>query len=270
VPPSVVLIVDADCRVSDGTVDRLVRASSATNRPAQALYLMQAAPDAAPPMRIAAFAWLVKNKVRPEGLDRLRLPCQLTGSGMAFPWATLRSAALATGHIVEDLKLGLEFARNGSAPMLCGGTLVTSEFASSPAGVKTQRTRWEHGHLSVISRDGPGFFLHALRARNWKLLAMTIDLCVPPTALLVLLGALSWICGALLFVLTGSVGGLAAATVAVALIAASVLSSWLIYARTLLPFSDLLRGATYAFGKIPLYARFVVARQMDWVRSRRD
>jgi cellulose synthase/poly-beta-1,6-N-acetylglucosamine synthase-like glycosyltransferase len=269
-PPSVVLIVDADCRVSDGTVDRLVRASSATNRPAQALYLMQAAPDAAPPMRIAEFAWLVKNKVRPEGLNRLGLPCQLTGSGMAFPWAALASAVLATEHIVEDLKLGLELARHGSAPMLCQGALVTSEFPSSSAGVETQRTRWEHGHLSVISRDGPRFFVHALRTRNWKLLAMTIDLCVPPTALLVLLGALSWICGGLLYLRTGSVRDLIVATVAVALIAATVLGSWLIYARTLLPFSDLLRGVTYTLGKIPLYARFLVARQMDWVRSRRD
>jgi cellulose synthase/poly-beta-1,6-N-acetylglucosamine synthase-like glycosyltransferase len=269
-PPSVILIVDADCHVFEGTVDRVVRATGASGRPVQALYLMQASADAPAPLRLAEFAWLVKNQVRPVGLNRLGLPCQLTGSGMAFPWAALSGATLATGHIVEDLKLGLELARKGSAPVLCLGTLITSEFPSSSTGVKTQRTRWEHGHLSVISRDAPGFFLHALRARNWKLLAMTIDLCVPPTALLLLLGVLSWICGALLFQLTHSVWALTAATVAGALIAASVLLSWLIYARTLLRFSDLLVGATYALGKIPLYARFLVARQIDWVRSRRD
>jgi cellulose synthase/poly-beta-1,6-N-acetylglucosamine synthase-like glycosyltransferase len=269
-PPNIVLIVDADCQVSEGTVDRLVCATSAIGKPVQALYLMRAAAEAQAPMRIAEFAWLVKNKVRPEGLNRLGLPCQLTGSGMAFPWDVLSKASLATGHIVEDLKLGLDLARNGSAPMLCPGALVTSEFPSSSAGVKTQRTRWEHGHLSVISKEGTGFFLHSLRARNWSLLAMTIDLCVPPMALLVLLGTLSWICAALLFLRTGSVAGFAAATIAVALIAASVLSSWLTYARTLVPFSDLLLGATYAFGKIPLYARFLMARQMEWVRSRRD
>jgi cellulose synthase/poly-beta-1,6-N-acetylglucosamine synthase-like glycosyltransferase len=269
-PPSVVLIVDADCHVSEGTVDRLVRAACATGKPAQALYLMQAAPDAPAPMRMAEFAWLVKNRVRPEGLDRLGLPCQLTGSGMAFPWMTLSGATLATGHIVEDLKLGLELARNGSAPMLCRGTLVTSEFPNSSAGIDTQRTRWEHGHLSVISRDAAGFFLHALRTRNWKLLAMTIDLCVPPMALLVLLATLSWICAALLFLRAGSVTDLAATTVAVGLIAASVLSSWLTYARRFLPLSDLLLAATYALRKLPLYAQFLVARQVDWVRSRRD
>jgi cellulose synthase/poly-beta-1,6-N-acetylglucosamine synthase-like glycosyltransferase len=269
-PPSIVLIVDADCDVADGTVDRLARASGDTGRPAQAIYLMRVAAGAPAPMRLAEFAWVVKNKVRPEGLSQLGLPCQLTGSGMAFPWDALSGANLATGHIVEDLKLGLELARKGSAPMLCRGTLITSEFPTSSAGVKTQRTRWEHGHLGIMTKDGPRLFLDAVRDGNWKLLAMTLDLCVPPTALLLLLGAFAWICSALLFLLSGSTGALVGATVAVALIAVSVLSSWLIYARTLLPFSELLLGAAYALAKIPLYARFLVARQMQWIRSRRD
>ncbi len=269
-PPSVVLVIDADCRVSEGTVDRLVRAAGVTGRPAQALNLMQATADAPASMRLAEFAWLVKNKVRPEGLNCFGLPCQLTGTGMAFPWRVLSTATLATGHITEDLKLGLELARDGSPPMLCRGTLVTSEFPSSSAGVKTQRTRWEHGHLSVISRDAAGFLIHGLMEGNWKLLAMTIDLCVPPTALLMLMGVLSWICGASLFLLTNSAWALIAASVALALIAAAVFSSWVRYGRKILPFTELLLGTTYALRKIPLYARFLVARQVNWVRSRRD
>jgi cellulose synthase/poly-beta-1,6-N-acetylglucosamine synthase-like glycosyltransferase len=269
-PPSVVLIVDADCNVSEGTVDRLVRASCATQRPAQALYLMHSPAGAPAPMRIAQFAWLVKNRVRPQGLHVLGLPCQLTGTGMAFPWAVLSRASLATGHLVEDLKLGLELARDGSPPALCPDTLVSSEFPSSPAGVKTQRTRWEHGHLGVIARDAPRLLFDALKARNVALLAMTIDLCVPPTALLVLLAMASLLGGIMLFLLTGSSWVLAAATLAAALIGASVLSSWLVYARGFLPLSDLLRGMSYALRKVPLYMRFLVARQLDWVRSRRD
>jgi cellulose synthase/poly-beta-1,6-N-acetylglucosamine synthase-like glycosyltransferase len=269
-PPSVVLVIDADCRIGEGTVDRLVRAAGVTGRPAQALNLMQAAADGPAPMRLAEFAWLVKNKVRPEGLRNLGLPCQLGGTGMAFPWGVLSTATLATAHLAEDLKLGLELARNGFAPKLCSGALVTSEFPTSSAGVKTQRTRWEHGHLSVISRNAPGFLLHALAERNWKLLAMTIDLCVPPTALLMLLGVLAWICGALVFVFADATLPFIAASIALALIGAAIFSSWLRYGRERLPFSQLLLGATYALRKIPLYARFLVARQMDWVRSRRD
>src|SRR5215469_1653770 len=67
-PPDVVLIVDADCLLSADAVDRLARMVVARGKPAQALNLMQATADAAPSMRLAEFAWLVKNKVRPQGL----------------------------------------------------------------------------------------------------------------------------------------------------------------------------------------------------------
>ena len=44
-PPEIVMIVDADCRVSPTTVDRLAFVCSTKKRPVQALYLMTAAAD---------------------------------------------------------------------------------------------------------------------------------------------------------------------------------------------------------------------------------
>ena len=70
---------------------------------------MQAAEGASLKMRLAEFAWVIKNQVRPLGLHRLGLPCQLMGSGMASPWACINSADLATGHIVEDLNSELNW-----------------------------------------------------------------------------------------------------------------------------------------------------------------
>ena len=90
--PEIVLIVDADCRVRQEGIDRLSRLSQRTGRPVQALYLMQAAEGASLKMRLAGFAWVIKNQVRPLGLHRLGLPCQLMGSGMASPWACINSA----------------------------------------------------------------------------------------------------------------------------------------------------------------------------------
>ena len=116
--PEIVLIIDADCRVRQGGIDRLARLSQRTGRPVQALYLMQAAEGASLKMRLAEFAWVIKNQVRPLGLHRLRLPCQLMGSGMAFPWACINSADLATGHIVEDLKLGIELAQSRNTAII--------------------------------------------------------------------------------------------------------------------------------------------------------
>jgi cellulose synthase/poly-beta-1,6-N-acetylglucosamine synthase-like glycosyltransferase len=269
-PPDVILIVDADCHVSPGAIDHLVRLCCKTNRPVQAIYLMQAGPGSRLNMRIAEFAWLVKNKVRPQGLHRLGLPCQLTGTGMAFPWGALSKALLATGHIVEDLKLGLELARAGAAPMLCPEALVTSHFPTSAEGIKGQRTRWEHGHLGVILSDAPRLFLDGMRGRSADLLALALDLCVPPTALLALLVAAIWVSCAILFYLTAAAWPLALASLAALLMAASVLMSWRAYGRHIMTLGTLLLSIIYPLWKIPLYLRFLVARQVDWVRSKRD
>ena len=269
-PPEVILIVDADCHVSPGTVDLLVRLCCKTNRPVQAIYLMQAGPEARSNMRIAEFAWLVKNKVRPLGLNRLGLPCQLTGTGMAFPWGWLSKATLATGHIVEDLKLGLELARAGAAPLLCPEALVTSKFPTSGDGIKSQRTRWEHGHLGVILNDAPRLVFDGVRRRDADLLALVLDLCVPPTALLALLVVAIWTSCAILYYLTAAAWPLGLASLAALLMAASVLMSWRAYGRDIMTLGTLLLSVVYPLRKIPLYLRFLVARQVDWVRSKRD
>jgi cellulose synthase/poly-beta-1,6-N-acetylglucosamine synthase-like glycosyltransferase len=269
-PPDVVLMVDADCHVSPGSVDRLARLCCKTDRPAQAIYLMHAGPAAGLNMRVAEFAWLVKNKVRPLGLHRLGLPCQLTGTGMAFPWACISKAMLATGHIVEDLKLGLELARTGAAPTLCPEALVTSTFPTSVDGIRSQRARWEHGHLNVILSDARLLFLAGVRGRSADLLALALDLCVPPTALLALCLAAVWTSCAILFHLTGAIWPLALASLAALLMAASVLMSWAVYGRHIMTLGTLLLSVIYPLWKIPLYLRFLVARQVDWVRSKRD
>lgn len=141
-PPDVVVVIDADCQVAPGSIDKLARLCAKTGRPVQSLNLMRAGKGADFKMRIAEFAWIVKNQARPEGLLRLGLPCQLMGTGMAFPWLCIRTAKLATGHIVEDLQLGIDLARAGTPPLFCPDALVVSEFPTSSDGVQGQRTRW--------------------------------------------------------------------------------------------------------------------------------
>ena len=116
---------------------------------------MHAPPGARLEMRIAAFAWVVKNKLRPLGAAVLGGPCQLMGTGMAFPWPMLRDAPLATGHLVEDMQLGLDLARAGTPPLFCPAAGVSSVFPLDRAAARTQRTRWEHGHLSMLAGVGP-------------------------------------------------------------------------------------------------------------------
>ena len=269
-PPDVVLILDADCQASPCTVDLLVRSCCKSGRPVQSIYLMQTESGAKSTTRIAQFAWLVKNKVRPVGLHRLGLPCQLMGTGMAFPWASLAEANLATGHIVEDLKLGLDLARAGSAPMLCPQALVTSNFPTSVDGIAAQRTRWEHGHLSVISIDAARLLLDGVRSLRLELLALALDLSVPPIALLALLITSIWASSAILFYFTAVVWPVTLASLAGLEMAAAVLVSWQVYGREILSLSNLSLSVIYAVRKIPMYLRYLIARQVDWVRSKRD
>jgi cellulose synthase/poly-beta-1,6-N-acetylglucosamine synthase-like glycosyltransferase len=268
--PEIVIIVDADCEVAPGTVDRLARLCSHSGRPVQALYLMHAPPDASLRLRIAEFAWIVKNQVRPTGLARLQLPCQLMGTGMAFPWSTLRCANLATGHIVEDLKLGLDLALSGTAPLFAPTALVASHFPASNEGIRSQRVRWEHGHLGVIFAEAPRLLLASLRRADLSLLALGMDLLVPPLALLSLLVVTFWSASAVFCWVTRLRLPLEIASVTAVCLGLSVLVSWLRWGRRVISFADLVLAPAYALRKIPLYVGFLFARQMQWVRSKRD
>jgi cellulose synthase/poly-beta-1,6-N-acetylglucosamine synthase-like glycosyltransferase len=268
--PDVVVVIDADCSATTGSIDRLAFVCTATARPVQALYLMFAPSGAGVMTRIGEFAWTVKNKVRPLGLHRLGLPCQLMGTGMAFPWSRIAAATLATGHIVEDLKLGIDLARAGTPPLFCPEALVTSQFPASTEGIRSQRARWEHGYLSVILSDAPRLLWAAFGTRSLDLLAMAVDLSVPPLALLMLQVATVWLLSALLCIFAKALIPVGIATVAAVLFALSVLLSWAVYGRRIISMGGLAIAVLYALWKIPLYAKFLVSRQINWVRSKRD
>jgi cellulose synthase/poly-beta-1,6-N-acetylglucosamine synthase-like glycosyltransferase len=269
-PPEVVMIVDADCRVGDGAIDLLARSCAASGTAVQARYLMLSPPGAGTMIRIAEFAFLLKNWVRPLGAGRLGIPCQLLGTGMAFPWAQVRAANLATGHIVEDLKLGLDLAVSGVPPLFCPRATVTSFFPASAEGFKSQRTRWEHGYLGVLLKDAPSVFRKAVTRRDLKLLAMGLDLSVPPIALLTLFTAAVWAGSALLYLEARWLPPFALASAGAGLLVIAIFAAWVRFGRNVVSLGTLLMAVGYALWKIPLYVKFIVARQIDWVRSKRD
>ncbi|MOA41929.1 hypothetical protein D3C78_1639430 [compost metagenome] len=60
------------------------------------------------------------------------------------------------------------------------------------------------------------------------------------------------------------------ATLGLALLGAAVLLAWARFSRELISFSVLLYAPFYAVKKIPLYLGFLIKRQVEWVRSKRD
>ena len=268
-PPEVLVIVDADCLLAEGAVDRLARACAVSQRPVQATYIMRNLPGASLKLRVAEFAVIVKNLVRPLGYRRLGLPCQLMGTGMAFPWPVIARAELATGHIVEDMKLGADLGRMGAPPLFSPEAEVMSYFPDSLQGAHTQRTRWEHGHLSVILTDAPRLLITAIRKRNGPLLAMAFDLAVPPLALLALLVSAIGAASTLLAIVFQQSGALWASASVLALFSASIVVAWMRFARPVISARELLFAPVYALLKVPVYLRFVYAKQVDWIRSAR-
>jgi cellulose synthase/poly-beta-1,6-N-acetylglucosamine synthase-like glycosyltransferase len=269
-PPEVVIVVDADCIVHGYALDMLARYALAVSRPVQALYLMHAPEGAGLKTKVAEFAWAVKNWARPLGYHHMGLPCQLMGTGMAFPWALIKDARLATGHIVEDLKLGLDFAAAGYAPHFCPGAHVSSVFASNSEGADSQRTRWEHGSLGMLVEEGLPRLEQALRERKPGLLALALDLCVPPLALLTLLVIALCILGAIGWLVTGDARPWLLAFIDLGLVGGAVLLAWLRFGRKIISLPSLAYAPFYALSKIPLYLKFLFRRQAEWVRSRRD
>jgi cellulose synthase/poly-beta-1,6-N-acetylglucosamine synthase-like glycosyltransferase len=270
-PPDIVVIVDADCRVEPGSIKILAQRAHVTGRPVQAEYLILP-PRLEPKTAINALAFLIKNRVRPLGLARLGLPCQLTGSGMAFPWAVIRKAPPGGAYLVEDMLMGLELARLGSPPLFCPDARIRSELPTRPAAQQGQRRRWEHGHLATLIEQGPRLVLEGLSRGNLDLLALGLDVLVPPLTLF-LLG----LCGVLGLNVLASLGfGLGPGPVllsfgAVAAVGASVLIAWLTQGRELVPLRYALLVPGYVLWKLPLYVAFAARRkQATWEQTERS
>ena len=185
--PEVLVIIDADCLVQANALSALITRCVETGRPVQALYLMRSRNNASARIKIAEFAWIIKNQVRPMGSERWGMPCQLMGTGMAFPFELLSKLNFGTAHIVEDMKLGIDCALKGFPPVFCPEALVESTFPEDDAGLKSQRTRWEHGHLGMIFSEASGFLKSAILNKQKFNLAMGLDLIVPPLAFLILI-----------------------------------------------------------------------------------
>jgi cellulose synthase/poly-beta-1,6-N-acetylglucosamine synthase-like glycosyltransferase len=204
------------------------------------------------------------------------LPCHLTGSGMAFPWKVLREAPETEANLVEDLVMGLDMALAGAPPLLCPAVQVTSELPAGRAAASTQRRRWEHGQLHTLRTYVPRLLVAGLARRRPALVALGLDLLVPPLALLVMVqAAVTGAAGLALWLhllpagaFGWAIAGLAAAGLLGTTLAVGV--AWARFGRATVPLRFLLFIPFYVAWKIPLYLLLAVrGRQKTWVRTAR-
>jgi cellulose synthase/poly-beta-1,6-N-acetylglucosamine synthase-like glycosyltransferase len=268
-PPDVVLMIDGDCTVAEDTIDKIARLAWKHNQPVQATYLMDVPPEPIPRDMISSFALILKNSVRPKGLAKLSLPCLLTGSGMAFSWEMINKVSFANSKTVDDMQLGLDLAIAGYAPLHCHsgkvrGRLMEDKFA------KSQRSRWEHGHMETLLTETPRLLKAAIIQKRFDLLGLNLELCIPPLSLLItfwfvaiFLALLGIFCQLsflplVIFILEG------------VFIFISLFTAWLRFARNDISIATILRIPFYIFWKIPLYWAFLFKRQSRWTKTERD
>ena len=269
-PFEVLVVLDADCHAEPGAIEALAAQVARTGKPAQAVYLMDTCDEPTPRDHVSSWAFMVKNLVRPIGLDRVGMPVPLTGTGMAFPRAALEKVSLGGGNIVEDMQLGLDLAMAGEAPRLCADARVTGRFPRDGSTALGQRRRWEHGHLRTIIANVPRLLWHGVTRARLGAIAMAADLLVPPLSLLLVLLILASTAAALFALLTPVTWApaivLSAATVAVL---GCVFLAWLKFGRQTLPATSLFAAMSYVAWKIPMYAMFFIRPEKRWVRTAR-
>jgi cellulose synthase/poly-beta-1,6-N-acetylglucosamine synthase-like glycosyltransferase len=269
-PPDFVVFVDADCRVQSDAIARLSEVCDSLQRPVQACFLMHSSENSPINHSLAEFAFLLRNWIRPLGLKNLNLPVQLMGTGMIFPWDLIRSAPLASGHLVEDLKLGLDLAELAKAPYFYPAVRVTSEFPVTVKGTDSQRQRWVQGHIGMILKSVPRLLLRSIARRNIDLLALTLDLLIPPLSLLGLLVVGTFVVTSIAAFFGLSAASLLIATVDLVLFAAAVLLAWAKFGRDVLPGRYFLSIGPLIFRRIRLYVGLLLGRTAShWVRTDR-
>jgi cellulose synthase/poly-beta-1,6-N-acetylglucosamine synthase-like glycosyltransferase len=267
-PPDVVVVLDADCELEGDSLSTLAETCVVTGRPVQSCYLLRSQPSDAAMVQISNFAFLIKNLVRQRGAARIGAPAILGGTGMAFPWALFETAPLATSHLVEDLVLGIDFARAGQAPLYLEDARTWSSPAAKDA-TRTQRTRWEHGYVQTAAKVALPLVGEGVARGRWGLIWQGLSLAVPPLALLMTLGIALLVATVLLALLGASwlPAAMLFATMALTTIALGI--AWSREGRIAISGATLLRIPLYLLWKLPVYLKLVRGTQSEWVRTER-
>lgn len=265
--PEVVVVFDADCEFVSGSFVNLVNSCKRNNSVVQSEYLMLAPSSSPVKTRVAEFAWLVKNKIRPQGLSLFKINCQLQGSGMAFPWRIFDCISFASGSIVEDLELGLKLNALSESVIFDSSSKVISYFPESEIGTQTQRTRWEHGHLTSMALL-PRAMLAAISKGNIRSFLTALDAMIPPTVLWLMLVFACLVASALITYI-GVYFPFYLSAIAFGGISICLFLSWLRYGREILPLRDFSAIFIYVFSKFNVYSSFLRSREKSWVRTER-
>ena len=269
-PPEVVIIVDADCRISSDALAHLSSKAARLNRPVQGSYIFGEQTEGVASNNASSFTLWFKNHIRPLGSLRAGLPCQLTGSGMAFPWHVIRKVNVANKSLAEDTTLGLELAYAGHPPTFCPEARIDGHVPKEWGTLVQQRRRWEQGYLQSIVSNAPKMVLKSITSFRPGLLWAAFDLCIPPVALLGIAWGVLAVCAFLMGWLGGAWLPAILLGLGAAFMGASLVLGWLVHCRDKVPAKAILAMPWFLVRKVAIYASLLFKREKVWLRTERD
>jgi cellulose synthase/poly-beta-1,6-N-acetylglucosamine synthase-like glycosyltransferase len=262
----VVIVLDADCRLGPGSLALLASVAQQLQRPVQALDIMRGGAQS----KLAEFAWLLRNDLRPSGYARLGLPCQLLGTGMALPARLAAAETFDTGAVAEDLQIGLKAALDGASPVFERRAVVVSTFPVTERGALDQKRRWVHGHLDIIRRLALPTLARGLIRRDVALLAMALDILAPPLSLLAAGHAAVLVVGAAFAAATGAWLPVLISTGGTAMFAVFLMIGWARHGRGRVGLKDFAALVHHAWRVTSFGFKFLVRDRSGWVRADRS
>lgn len=261
--PQVVLVLDADCELLPEALSQLKYV--AAESPVQGRYLLIAPEGAGPKQKVSAFAIYIKNHIRLLGLARLGGSVPITGSGFGAPYALFKIAELASGEIVEDMKLGCDWAFLGHFTRYAPDARILSPLPLSDKDADTQRQRWEHGHVSIIRRYMPKLLAEAAKRLRLNYLLTALDMAVPPLTSMVA----AYVLMALALLLVSWLHATAVAVYIVFVMMSLVVVNCMAKPRRL-TLADLWGVLSYVISKVAIYRKLVRGERSGWVKTKRD
>lgn len=271
-PPELVGVVDADGVVAPDCLERLRTAAIATGQPVQGRYVF-AARDASRFTRVSHIALLVRNWIRFAGRHRLGQPVALHGSGWVAPYAAVAGVPVSNSAMAEDFQFTIDLARAGVFVAAEPDAVIETAIPVRPEHATAQRTRWEHGHLHLLLTSAPRLLWRGVRHRDGRAVSLALHLMVPPLAVLCAALAALVLLTALLAVAVPFGWMWLPMSVAVA----SQLVVGLALAVSIARFTSVttllgvaIRVPAYFVAKLPIYGRFLWARQRVWLRTGRE
>jgi hypothetical protein len=182
-PPDGIVVVDADSTATPTFLTELVATHEAQAADAtQADYVLAGGPEGVAALREGAF--LLVNRVRAAGRAVLGLPCSLYGNGMLFSRDVLTTHPWGAYTSTEDLEYALRLIVAGRRIAFAGSSFLEAPLTTTATGARTQQLRWEGGKLHLARTMTLGLVQAAFRTRRPALLAVALDVALPPLGLL--------------------------------------------------------------------------------------